>query len=157
MPEKTLNLGKTESVHGIAAAYLQRAVIVSTLSFVFFLLMLAGFYIRQNIGYFLLATAFLVVYALTILGWIAQRRKVLKVYENGLSYKNFATRWDEINSISVKTVKHLAGGAEINCELTKNDGEKIVLTGAIHDCAKIVERISAEIEKRRAPDEEQIL
>ncbi|MGC2236643.1 MAG: hypothetical protein WA584_10810 [Pyrinomonadaceae bacterium] len=148
MLEKTLNLGKLESTHGIAPAYMMRAVVVASLSFVFFLLMLAGFYIRQNVGYFLLSTAFLVVYVLTMFGWLAQRRKVLKVYENGFSYKKFAASWDEIDSIDVKTVKRAAGGAELNCEVTKTGGDKVILSEVIHDCAKVVGRISAEIEKR---------
>jgi hypothetical protein len=148
MTEKNLNLGKLESTHGIAPAYMMRAVVVASLSFVFFLLMLAGFYIRQNIGYFLLSTAFLVVYVLTMFGWLAQRRKVLRVYENGFSYKKFAASWDELDSVNVKMVSRPVGGAEINCEVTKTGGEKIVLSEIIHDCARVVERISAEIEKR---------
>ncbi|MET0753698.1 MAG: hypothetical protein ABWZ66_10015, partial [Pyrinomonadaceae bacterium] len=97
MSEQTQNLGKLESVHGIAPAYMMRALVVASLSFVFFLVMLVGFYIRQNIGYFLLSTAFLVVYVLTMFGWLAQRRKVLRIYENGFSYKKFAASWDEID------------------------------------------------------------
>ena len=146
-------LGKLETTHGIAPAYMMRAVVVAVLSFVFFLLMLVGFYIRQNIGYFLLSTAFLVVYVLTMFGWLAQRRKLLKVYENGFSYKKFAAGWDEIDSIEVKMISRPVGGAEINCEVTKIGGEKIVLSEVIEDCAKIIERISAEIEKRSAPEQ----
>lgn len=153
MPERTLNLGKLESTHGIAPVYAMRAIVVAALSFVFFLAMLAGFYIRQHIGYFLLSTAFLVVYVLTMLGWLAQRRNVLKIYEKGFSYKKFAASWDEIETANTKTVKRAASDAEINCEVTKTNGEKIVLTGVIQDCAQIAARISAEIEKRSAPEQ----
>lgn len=148
MSEQTQNLGKLESTHGIAPAYMMRALVVASLSFVFFLAMLVGFYIRQNIGYFLLSTAFLVVYVLTMFGWLAQRRKVLRIYENGFSYKKFAASWDEIDSINVKTAKRPVGGAEINYEVTKIGGDKVILSEVIHDCAKVVARISAEIKKR---------
>jgi hypothetical protein len=49
---KTQELGKLKSVYGISPAYLQRAAIVAIVSFVFFLLMLVAFSLRQNIGYF---------------------------------------------------------------------------------------------------------
>jgi len=148
MLDKTLRLGKLESVHGIAPAYAMRAVVIAALSFVFFLLMLVGFYIRQNIGYFLLSTAFLVVYLLTMFGWLSQRRNVLKIYENGLSYKKFTASWDEIDSMNLKTVARFTGGEEINCELTKTSGEKIVLSDVIHHCEKIIDRIDEEMNKR---------
>ena len=151
MPEQPQNLGKLESVHGVSPVFAQRAVVVALLSFVFFLLMLVGFYIRQNIGYFLLSTAFLLVYILTMIGWLMHRKNEIRLYENGLTYKKFSCAWDEIGTIEVKTVSRLVGGAKINCELTKTSGEKIVFTETIHDADKIIERISAEIEKRSAP------
>src|SRR5437773_12397915 len=43
-------------------AQVQRAVFIAVLSFLFFLAMMIVFYIRQSMLYFLLATAFLIVY-----------------------------------------------------------------------------------------------
>lgn len=146
--ETIQNLGKLESAHGVAPAYLQRAAIIAVVSFVFFLVMLLGFYIRQNLGYFLLSTAFLIVYIFMMFGLLTQRRSVLKIYENGFSYKNFASRWDEIDSIQGKTESRLVSLAKINCEIRKTNGEKIVLTESIQDVEKVIERISEEIEKR---------
>lgn len=120
MSETGGNLGKLESEHGIAPAFLQRAVFVAVLSFVFFMAMLVGFYLRQNIGYFLLSTAFLIVYILTMLGWIALKKNVLKIHENGIEYKNFAARWDEIETISARDKKGI--------EIGKTGGEKAVLS-----------------------------
>lgn len=83
----TKSLGRLTAVHGLAAAQLQRAVFIAVLSFIFFLAMLLVFYARQNILYFLLSTAFLIVYLLTMFSWVMQRRHVVQVYENGIAYK----------------------------------------------------------------------
>ncbi|HEX8369313.1 MAG TPA: DUF6585 family protein [Pyrinomonadaceae bacterium] len=143
-----LQLGKLESVHGISPVFMQRAAVVAVLSFIFFVAMFIAFSIRQNIGYFLLATAFLLVQLLTLFGWLRARRTEFKIYENGFSYKKQTCRWDEIEAMAVKTESRLVGGAKINCEIRKTNGEKIVLNEALHGIDKIMERISAEIEKR---------
>src|SRR5215218_8844716 len=95
-PEINTELGKPVSAHLIAAAYVQRAAVVAIVSFVFFLLMLVGFSIRQHFGYFLLASAFLVVYLFTMFGWWTQKNNVLTIYENGISYRKFRNTWDQI-------------------------------------------------------------
>lgn len=128
------NLGKLESVHAIAPANLQRAVIVAVLSFVFFLGTLLAFYVRQNIGYFLLSTAFLLVYILTMFGWIMLRKNVLKIYENGFSYKKFSARWREIETVSARGKSF---------EIIKTGGEKIVLSEAIEGIEQILALINA--------------
>lgn len=147
MPE--LQLGKLESVHGISPVFMQRAAVVAVLSFMFFIAMLVAFAVRQNLGYFLLATAFLLVQLLTLFGWLMQRRTEFKVYENGFSYKKQICRWDEIDSLAIKIESRLVGGEKVNCEIRKTGGEKIVLNEAIHGVRKIMERIDAEIEKRQ--------
>ena len=130
------HLGKLKNTHEISPVFLQRAVIVAALSFVFFMVMLFGFYIRQNIGYFLLSTAFLIVYVLTMFGWLMLRKNSLKVYENGISYKKFAARWDEIKEISATDKK--------SYEIRKMNGETILLSDAIQG----IEQIIAEIKTR---------
>lgn len=137
MIEQNSNLGKLESVHGIAPAYLQRAVIIAVLSFLFFLATLAAFYARQNIGYFLLSTAFLIVYIFTMFGWIVLRKNVLKIYENGLSYKKFSATFDELEPILPK--------GKNSYEFSKRNGEKIILTETISDIENIVRKIDAKI------------
>jgi hypothetical protein len=132
-----LPLGKLESTHEISPVFLQRAVIVAALSFVFFMAMLFGFYMRQNIGYFLLSTAFLMVYILTMFGWLMMRKNSLKVYENGIVYKKFTARWDEIESIGATDKKSF--------EITKINGEKVILSEAIQNIESVIKRINAEI------------
>lgn len=94
------DFGKLQGVFGVSPSFLQRAAVVSMLSFVFFLLMMFGFYLRQNIGYFLLATAFLAVNVLTLVGWISIRRRTVRVFEKGLHYRDFDAYWNEIESVS---------------------------------------------------------
>jgi len=145
------DLGRLETVYGISPAFMQRAALVAILSFVFFIAMMVAFYIRQNIGYFLLSTAFLLVQLLTLFGWLMQRRTEFKIYENGFSYKKQFCRWDEIDSMATgaKSRPVGGGGEKVNCEIRKTNGEKIVLNEAIHGVGQIMQRISAEIEKNR--------
>ncbi|MGD9562170.1 MAG: hypothetical protein AB7F88_08110 [Pyrinomonadaceae bacterium] len=96
MPETPQDLGRLISSHSTSPAYLQRAAIVAVISFVFFLATLGAFYIRQQIGYFLLSTAFLIVYLFTLIGWVMQKRNVVTLYEKGLKYKSFHAAWHEI-------------------------------------------------------------
>ena len=132
-----LSLGKLESTHTVAPVYVQRAVVVAVASFVCFLAMMAGFYLRQNIGYFLLSTAFLIVYILTMFGLVMLKRNVVKVYTNGISYRKFTARWEEIAAANVLTDAQRKSQAEI----VKNDGEKVILSDAIEGFAEIVKRI----------------
>ena len=58
----------------VSAAQLQRASFVAALSFLFFLAMMFAYYIRQSPLYFLLATAFLIVYIVTMISIFRLRR-----------------------------------------------------------------------------------
>ncbi|HEX8287915.1 MAG TPA: DUF6585 family protein [Pyrinomonadaceae bacterium] len=145
MLETTKSLGKFQRVYGTSPVYLQRAAIIAVVSFVFFLAMLIAFSIRQNIGYFLLATAFLLVQLLTLFGWITQRKNELKLYENGFEYRKNVYLWNEIKTTKMKTESRMLSGRKINFEITKINGEKIVLTEAIHQIAEILARIDREV------------
>ncbi len=139
----TTDLGKLKGVFGISPAVMQRAAAVSLLSFVFFLLMMGGFYWRQNMGYFLLATAFLVVNILTLLGWIAIRRRTVQVYEQGFQFKGVRAGWEDI-----RDVERGAYGLKIN----KKDGASIELPAAIDRLDAIAAIISAETARVRNGD-----
>ena len=140
---REINLGKLETIYVIAPAYIQRAVIVAVLSFFFFLAMLVVFSIRQNILYFFLSTGFLIVYLLTMFGWLMMRKNILKIYENGLTYRKFIAHWDEIEVVDSKK-----NGDKINCEIRKKKGEKIVLTESIYQVEQAIEIIKAKIETK---------
>jgi len=134
------DFGKLESTHGIAPAFMQRAVIVAALSFLFFMAMMLGFYVRQNIGYFLLASAFLLVYILTMFGWLVLRKYNVKLYENGITYKKFEAFWDEIEKVETKT-----SGNKINLEIRKKGGETINLSEAIDGIQHIIKRVNEKV------------
>ena len=145
-----LRLGKLVSVHGISPAFLQRAVIIAVLSFVFFLMTIFGFYVRKNIGYFLLSTAFLIVNIFTMFGFLMARKNVLKVYENGFSYKKFGTRWDEIEKIEVKMFHRPFSTGKIGYKVIKTSGENVVLNESLHDIESFIEKIDCEMAKTTA-------
>jgi hypothetical protein len=79
--------------------YVQRAVFVAVLSFLFFMGTMVMFYIRQSILYFLLASAFLIVYIVTMLSWFMQRKSIVRVYERGFEFKDRTLGWNEVDSI----------------------------------------------------------
>ena len=54
---------------------MQRAAFTAVLSFLFFLGMMFAYYILQSTIYFLLATAFLIVYVLTMISLYRLRRR----------------------------------------------------------------------------------
>ncbi|MBX7173462.1 MAG: hypothetical protein K1X72_21010 [Pyrinomonadaceae bacterium] len=130
---ETQTLGKLESVHVISPVYLQRALIIIILSFIFFLAMLIVFSIRQNVGYFLLATAFLLIKLFTLFSFMQARKKVVKLYENGFTFAKKTCLYNEIKEIQ---------NNQSSCEIIKNDGEKIVLTEIIYDLKGLVEKIT---------------
>ena len=94
--------------------------------------MLVVFYLRQQLVYFVLSTAFLVVYIFTLVGWVMQRRNVVSIHENGISYRKFAATWDEIKSVrsDVKTGVTLVNTKDESTTIPKTiaDFEKIAVT-----------------------------
>jgi len=107
------HLGKLIAVHGVAPAHLQRAVFIAVLSFMFFIAMIFAFYILQNILYFLLSTAFLIVYLITMFAIIRQRRSAVEVFENGVKYRKQAARWSEIEAIKADGTIEISGNESI--------------------------------------------
>jgi hypothetical protein len=134
------NLGKLVTVYGIAPAYLQRAVIIAVLSFMFFLTTLAMFSLWRNFLYFFLSTAFLIVYLATMFGWLMMRKNILKIYENGLKYRKFSARWNELEALETNRKDN-----KINCEIRKAKGEKITLTESIFNVEQAIELIKSKI------------
>jgi hypothetical protein len=140
-----LQLGKLESVHGISPVFKQRAFILATISFTFFVAMVVGFLIRPGFVFVLLGTAFLVVSLFTLLGWFGQRNLEFKLFENGFSYKEFVCVWNEIESMNLKVESRLLSGAKIECLVRKIGGQEIVLTDVIDNIEYLVETIDAKM------------
>lgn len=110
MTEPPKTLGKLIAVHPIAPALVQRAVFIAALAFMFFLAMMFTFYLRQNILYFLLASAFLVLYLVMMFALLMQRRSTVEVCENGFRTKKQSIRWTDVVSVSDEGVLELRSG-----------------------------------------------
>lgn len=132
VPNQPKNIGRLVSSHSTSPAFLQRAAIVAVVSFLFFLAMLVAFYIRQQIGYFLLSTGFLVVYVFTLIGWVMQKRNVVSVHEHGVKYKKFEAAWDEIRSVTTNSD---------GLQLAKNEREKVVIPTSVSGYERIVNAV----------------
>lgn len=128
-------LGNIVSVHGIAPATLQRTVIVAALSFLFFLVTMVMFSMWKNFLYFFMSTAFLIVYALTMFGWLRLRKNTLTIYENGMKFRKFSAVWSEIEAVR-KT-------DDATYEISKAGGEKIVLSDSFYEIEKAIGVIEA--------------
>ena len=133
MGNSSRSLGSLVSVHGISPALLQRGAIVAFLSFVFFMTTLLVFYIQQQLMYFVLSTAFLVIYIFTMIGWVLQKRNVVSVYENGIAYKKFAASWDEIKSVTADQQSGIT--------IVKTNNESVTLGRSIAGVDAIASRI----------------
>jgi hypothetical protein len=134
------NMGKLISVYGIAPAYLQRVVIIAVLAFLFFLVTMVMFSMWRNFLYFFLSTAFLIVYMLTMFGWLMLRKNVLKIYENGLTYRKFEALWNEIEAVEAQS-----DNGKIACEIRTSKGAKITLTESIYGVEQAVGILQAKV------------
>lgn len=137
MSEPNQNLGRIVTIHGVQPAYLQRAVFVVVLSFLFFLGTMVVFYLQQGFVYFILSTAFLVIYIVTMTSWVLQRRNVVKIYENGIEYRKYSCLWNEIESISA--------GEGNTVEVRSKAGGKFAIAATISGLDQIVKTIRTKI------------
>ena len=137
MSKSNVNLGSLVSSHGTSPATLQRAAIVTILSFFFFISMLLVFYARQQMVYFILSTAFLVVYIFTMIGWVMQKRNVVSVYENGITYKKFSSTWEELQSVKADP--------ETGISLVKSVGESITIPQTVAGLQQILAVIKSRL------------
>ena len=126
MAQSTYDLGRLVSIFGIHPSYLQRAVFVAVLSFLFFIAMMFAFYMRQQFGYFLLATAFLFVYIVTMLSWVVQRKNLVKVYQDGIEYRKFSCKWSEIDTVSEATERQ-----RDHIVIKSKDGRTVLIPASI--------------------------
>lgn len=134
---KPKDLGDLVSVHGTSPGTLQRAAIVTALSFLFFMSTLVVFYLRQQIVYFILSTAFLIVYIFTMIGWVMQKRNSVSIYENGVGHRSFTAAWDEIQSVKADDRSGI--------RLEKVDGKTVTIPTTISDYPQIITTIRSHL------------
>lgn len=128
MPAKENGFGKLIAKHRTAPAFIQRATIVAILSFVFFLAMLVAFLSRQQVGYLVLAAAFLVLNIFTLIGFILQRQNAVSIFDKGLRYRKAAAKWPEVVSIE---------DVESGLSIVKTDGSMIKIPRSIDDLGRL--------------------
>ena len=126
MTETPKKLGKLIAVHPIAPALVQRAVFIAALAFMFFMAMMFAFYLRQNILYFLLASAFLVLYLVMMFALLMQRRSTVEVCENGFRTKKQTIRWTDVVSVSEEGVVELVSGKNVTLAHSVADFERLL-------------------------------
>ncbi len=131
MKRREVNIGAFESEFAISPQYLARVIFVAALSFIFFLGMLFGFYIREQIGYFILSSAFLVVYLLTMFGWFVLRRQRLRIHEEGISYRRTRIAWKNVSGVEELDPRSFV--------LRTSDGAVLRVSDAVSDWVKVRE------------------
>lgn len=94
------DLGRLVSVHGMSPAYKQQAVFIIVLSFLFFLSTMLAFYVFGRSLFFLLASGFLVVYLISLISFLTQRRHAVRTYVKGMEYRTFSSRWEDLGSVT---------------------------------------------------------
>lgn len=124
--DKTLRLGKLVAVYCIAPVYVQRAAFMAVLSFMFFLAMMFAFYVLQSALYFLLSTAFLIIYLLTMFSFVMQRKKNVQIFENGLLYRKNSVLWSEIAAVDGDGKISLKSGKRFEVSSTIHDFESLI-------------------------------
>lgn len=113
MPPSGNDLGKLMAVYAPAPAFLQRAVFLTVLSFVFFLGTMFIYYVRQGFVYFILASAFLALYVISLISFVAQRKNIFAVHEHGIEFKKNRVLWPDIENVSDDGVIHVRGEKKI--------------------------------------------
>ena len=130
----TRSLGRLVAVHPISPAYLQRAVILAALSFIFFLAMMFAVYVLKDAIYFLLASAFLVIYLVMMYSFFAGRKKAVEVYENGVRIGRDSATWDRIGSV------------DDDGTVVLKAGDKLSIAQSIHERDRLLRHIRTSIE-----------
>lgn len=85
--------------------------------------MLVAFAARQHFMYLLLAAAFFIVNIFTLIGFLMQRRNIVRVYEKGLSYGRSRFEWATVNSFQTTE----SGELQIEAE----SGQKLAIPKSI--------------------------
>jgi hypothetical protein len=125
-PAEHKNLGRLISVYPISPAHMQRAVLLAVLSFVFFMTMMFAYYLLQKPLFFLLATAFLVIYLFTMYSFLSGRKKTVEVFENGLRMGKTSTLWIGVANVSDKGVLDIDGDKKIEIPQSIYEREALI-------------------------------
>ena len=135
MSNEQKDLGKLTGVFPIAPALAQRAVFVAVLSFMFFLSMMFAFYLLKNIIYFILSSAFLILYLIMMFAWLMQKRSAVELYENGIIIKKRRISWDEVESV------------DEHGELRLKTNDKLMISTSLYERGLLISHIERNISR----------
>ena len=128
MPSSKNGFGRLVAKHSTAPAFIQRAAIIALLAFVFFLAMLVAFLTRLQMGYLVLAAAFLVLNIFTLIGFLVQRQNAVSVFDNGFRYRKSSARWRDVVSID---------DVDSGLSIVKSDGSVVKIPRSIDDLGRL--------------------
>jgi len=131
---KHKQLGRLIAVHPISPAHLQRAVLLAILSFIFFMSMMFAYYLLQKPLFFLLATAFLVIYLFTMYSFMMGRKKTVEVFENGFRTGKTSATWSDVEGVDDKGLVALSH--DRNFEIPQSIHERAALIANIRSHIK---------------------
>ncbi len=91
-------------------------------------------YLRPGTIYFFLATAFLVIYVISLISLLGQRKNTVKIYEHGFEFKKESVVWNEVTGVEDDRVIRLTG------ERT------ITIPGSLQDVSGLIARLKAALQ-----------
>jgi hypothetical protein len=141
MSEFQRNPGNLIKTYRISPASVQKAVVIAILAFIFFLGMMFAFYAFNSLVYFILASAFLVIYIFTMFSVVIQKRSAVNLYENGITYRKLSCGWDEIGSFKSKA----AGKGRIYIEIKGPKGKTAVLPETLENAEEMIRTIRGKL------------
>jgi hypothetical protein len=85
-----------------------------------------AFYLMQKLGFFLLATAFLVIYLVTMYSFITGRKKTVEVFENGLRMGKTSAVWSDVLGVDDAGVVELSNGRTIDIPQSISERDALI-------------------------------
>lgn len=99
MASTSADMGRLVSTRGVSGEHLQRSAIMIALSLLFFFATIFAFILTGSFLSLALAAAFLIIFFFSVYAVVTARRHRLKIFENGVEYRNAVLRWSEVDAI----------------------------------------------------------
>lgn len=95
--------------------------------------MMFAFYLLKNIIYFILSSAFLILYVIMMFAWLMQRRAAVELYEKGIVIKKRRLRWLDIKAV------------DENGEMKLTTGDDLAISTSLYERDLLISHIKANI------------